>query len=115
MALRFTCAYRSDRETFLHVSTRALDRAFAAANPELYAVVHEATVKSLMAYDNEDPLKAPIIGVYDGVLNFQNGRHRARAALRLGRADREILWRWIGALWRVARESAGHPAPARAN
>jgi hypothetical protein len=83
MAIRFTCGNRSDNETILRVSTRALDRAFAATDPEMYAL-SENKIAFLMDELAGQVITAPVIGVYEGQLIFENGRHRARVALRQG-------------------------------
>jgi hypothetical protein len=82
--MRFTCSFRRDDQTILRVSPGALDRAFAATDPQLYASVHPGKVAHLMALPADARINAPVIGVYDGRLIFENGRHRARAALLLG-------------------------------
>ena len=83
MALRFTCAFRRDDEVILRVNPAALDRAFAATDSEFHASVHDGKVDELMQPIDE-PIKAPIVGACDGQIYFVNGRHRARAAMRLG-------------------------------
>ena len=50
----------------------------------MYTSVRDGLVARLMQYRSEERIKAPIIEAYDGRLYFQNGRHRARAALRPG-------------------------------
>lgn len=94
MPLRFHCACGDD-QTYLYVSTHALDRAFAASDPEAYAAVSEAKVDLLAELDrsaDNEVLRAPIIAVgEDGRLWFENGRHRARAALQLGRKSIPVI------------------------
>jgi hypothetical protein len=82
--MRFDCSYRRDDQTFLRVSPGALDRAFAATSPRFYASVHPGKIAQLMALPDDElnEIKAPIVGVYEGCLTFENGRHRARAACR---------------------------------
>ena len=82
--MRFTCSNRRDYETILRVSPRTLDLAFAATDPRLYALVRPGRVEQLMKVPDESPLGAPSIWVADGCLHFENGRHRARAAMLLG-------------------------------
>jgi hypothetical protein len=84
MPLRFTCSGRRDDQTFLRVSPRALDRAFAATDPQFYASVSGDRVAQLMELPADECIKAPIIGVCDGRIGFENGRHRARAAMLQG-------------------------------
>jgi hypothetical protein len=55
-------------------------------DPEFYASVEDGRVA-----ESGDPIKAPIVGVCDGRIGVQNGRHRARAALLLGRKTIPIV------------------------
>jgi hypothetical protein len=59
MTLHFTCENRRDDQTYLRVSTRALDRAHAATDPVLHQSVSEGKVAG-------ETLKAPIVGAYEG-------------------------------------------------
>jgi hypothetical protein len=82
--MRFDCSDRHEDQTILRVNPGALDRAFAATSPRLYASVHPGKVAHLMALPADVCINAPSVGVYEGCLTFENGRHRARAALLLG-------------------------------
>ena len=82
--IRFHCRHGYDDHVVLRISPARLDRAFAATDPEFYATVHEGTVAALMALPDGVRLQAPIVGACDGAIYFRNGRHRARAAVRLG-------------------------------
>jgi hypothetical protein len=84
MPLRFTCSGRRADQTFLRVSPRTLDRAFAATDPQFYASVFAGRVARLMELPADECIKAPIIGVCNGRIGFENGRHRARAAMLQG-------------------------------
>jgi len=63
---------------------RALDRAFATTDPQFYASVRDGWVAQLMELPADEPIRAPIVGAYDGRICFENGRHRARAAMLQG-------------------------------
>jgi hypothetical protein len=84
MPLKFTGSNRRDDQTILRVSPRALDRAFAATNPAFYRTVSEVKVTWMMKHLDGKTLKAPILGVLDGRIHFENGHHLARAARRQG-------------------------------
>jgi hypothetical protein len=84
MALRFSCSNRREDQVILRVSPRALDRAFAATDPQFYASVSIAKVARLLELPADERIPAPIIGAYDGRIGFENGRHRARAAMLQG-------------------------------
>ena len=84
MTIRFTCSGRCEDQTILRGSTHALDRAFAATDPLFYATVSDGKVTRLMELPTDARIKAPIIGVFEGHLCFENGRHRARAAMLQG-------------------------------
>lgn len=85
MALHFHCTRRDD-QVVLQVSTRALDRAHAATDPQQYLRIGAGGAASLMQWSTDDePIRAPQISVYDGQLSFTDSRHRARAALLQGR------------------------------
>jgi hypothetical protein len=87
MHLKFTCQPRREGQTTLRVNPATLDRAFAATNPLLYGSVSEGKVQELMELEipaDSDGLRVPVVGVTDGRIKFEDGRHRARAAARLG-------------------------------
>ena len=84
MSLRFTCSGRRDGAIILRVSPHALDRAFAATDPQFYASVSADRVARLMELPTDECIKAPIVGVCNGRICFENGRHRARAAMLQG-------------------------------
>jgi hypothetical protein len=88
MPLRF---YRvcGKNEVAIIVGTRALDRTFAATNPEFYEVVSDDRVAELMGLD--EPVRAPSIRAYDGRICFESGRQRARAALLQGRRTISVI------------------------
>jgi hypothetical protein len=90
MTIKFYCARRDD-EMMLTVSPLALDRAFATTNPEQYQSVCDGKVMSLMKLPAAERIKAAIIGAYDGRIQFQNGRHRARVAMLRGRKTIPII------------------------
>ena len=83
MTIRFRCNHDGGK-IVLRVSTGALDRAFAATDPEFYRSVSTAKVDRMLSWPDGARLQAPIVGAHEGRLSFQNGRHRARAALLQG-------------------------------
>jgi hypothetical protein len=84
MPLKFTSGYLRDDQTVLRVSPRALDRAFAATDPKVYRTISEVKVTWMLKHLDGQTFRAPIVGVLDGRICFENGRHRARVARRQG-------------------------------
>ena len=79
--LKFDSSLRRGKdEVVLRVSPYALDRAFAATDPEMYQSVHDGKVAQLMKLPEGTRVPAPKIAACDGRLGFEDGRHRARVA-----------------------------------
>ena len=85
MAIRFTCRALSDDETVLKVSPAALVRALEATN-SMQRGIRQDKIDRLAKLPKLDAcgylLRVPIprVGVCNGVLVFEDGRHRTRLA-----------------------------------
>ena len=93
MTLRFSAwGYRDNSDYIvLQVGTRALDAAFRATDPVFYATISDARARKFIEYRGENPVRAPVVAIFAGSLRFTDGRHRHRAALRLGRTTIPII------------------------
>jgi hypothetical protein len=66
---------------------RCRARLIAPSPPLIRSFMHsvrDGWVAQLMELPADEPIRAPIVGAYDGRICFENGRHRARAAMLQG-------------------------------